>query len=368
MSAIFNQVTIIGVGLIGGSFGMAIKKDGLANRVIGVDVVPGNLDLAVELQAIDQGYVEFNDEASQADLVILAAPITTNEAILRIIKSRLQPGTVVTDVGSTKADFVYASEQILGDDCYFVGGHPMAGSETAGVKGADPYLFENAIYVLTPTTHTDDQTLERVKHLTNAVGSRVMVMDPHEHDLLVAAVSHLPHLIASTLVNAVATIEEQHPLALLLAAGGFRDTTRIASGNPVLWKDICFSNKEQLLKMVGVFQESLQTFKNQLQNKQELDFENNLALAKDVRSKIPAKLKGYWPFLDEIIVMIPDKPGTIGQVAIILGEQGVNIDDIEILKVREGEGGSLRLGFASLGAAEQAIRILGDHGLMARAR
>ncbi len=368
MPALFRKVAIIGVGLIGGSLGMAIKKDKLADWVIGVDVENQELQLAKELRAIDAGYLEFTDQVADADLVVLAAPITINFNILETIKPKLKPGTIITDVGSTKGDFVRACQSVLGDQYFFVGGHPMAGSETTGVKGADPYLFENAIYVLTPTKETDATALTRVKLLCEGIGSRLVEIDPDEHDLLVAAISHLPHLVASTLVNSVAAIEDAHPHALMLAAGGFRDTTRIASGNPRLWRDICFSNQDQLLRMISIFKENLNSFETQLRGTLKQEFEQSMAQAKDVRAKIPAKLKGYWPFLEEIVVTIPDKPGLIGKVAAILGRQGVNIDDIEILRVREGEGGSLRLGFAQVDAADKAVKILGEHGFLARAR
>lgn len=369
MTVIFDQVAIFGVGLIGGSLGMALKKHGLANQVIGFDVDQENIELAIELQAIDQGYINIQESLlSKVDLVVLAAPITVNVEILKTIKPYLKPGVVITDVGSTKAEFVAECEALLGSDYFFVGGHPMAGAEIAGVKGADPYLFENAIYILTPTKLANKKATAQLQDLFQQVGARVMLIDPDEHDFVVAAISHLPHLVASTLVNAVAEIERQHPLSLVLAAGGFRDTTRIASGDPELWKDICFSNKEKLLKVIEIFKEQLTLFEEQLELGAVEEFKGNLELAKEVRAKIPAKMKGYWPFLDEIIVTIPDRPGTIGQVAAILGEQGINIDDIEILRVREGEGGSLRLGFASLGSADKAIEILGKHQLLARKR
>lgn len=369
MKAVFHRVAIFGVGLIGGSLGMAIKKHGLAEQVIGFDIDQANLQLAVELQAIDQGFVQVEPEQlSEADLVVLAAPITVNLNILKSIKAYLKPEVIITDVGSTKADFVKACEELLTEEHHFVGGHPMAGAEVAGVQGADPYLFENAIYILTPTERTKQHVTIKLQYFFEKIGARVMLIDPIEHDLLVASISHLPHLIASTLVNTVASMEEDHPLALVLAAGGFRDTTRIASGDPSLWKDICFSNREQLLKMIQLFKEQLLILEKQLAASERDEFEASLAKAQKTRAKIPAKMKGYWPFLDEIIVTIPDRPGTIGQVAAILGEQGINIDDIEILRVREGEGGSLRLGFATMGAADKAIEILAKHDLVARKR
>lgn len=364
---LFGRVVIIGVGLIGGSLGMAIKKDHLAQEVIGVDVNVENLKLAKELQAVDGFSLEY-DVVKEADLVVLAAPITVNCDVIAKIAQLLKPDAIVTDVSSTKGSFVTECESFLEGTAHFVGGHPMAGSEQGGVKGADAYLFENAIYILTPTKITNQDALDRMEKLVTTIGSKCLLINPDEHDLLVAAVSHLPHLVASALVNTVAELETKYPLTLSLAAGGFRDTTRIASGNPQLWQEICFANRDQLLHMLRSFQEEVDQFIQSLEDEKQGQFKAELALAKDVRDRIPAKLKGYWPFLEEVLVNIPDQPGTIGQVAAILGAQDVNIDDIEILHVREGEGGSLRLGFAKQGSAKKAIKVLNNHGFLARTK
>ncbi len=365
MAIIFEQVVIIGVGLIGGSLGMALRKHQLANQVVGIDLDTKNLAVAKDLGAVDvydTGYTP----VETADLVILAAPVFTNLKILKNILKHLPPHAIVTDVGSTKSEFVAQAEKLLAGRNTFIGGHPMAGAETAGIVGADPYLFENAIYLLTPTEHTQQNALTKVNGLVEQIGAKTMMVDPDTHDLVVAAISHLPHLVAASLVQTAAQINASNPITLALAAGGFKDTTRIASGNPGLWKDICFSNKQRISHVISIFQSNLDNLRQTLVSDSEQEFEENLAYAKLTRDKIPAKLKGYWPFLDEIIVTIPDRPGMIGQVAAILGGKGINIDDIEILRVREGEGGTLRLGFAQIGASKKAVQILNSHGFVTR--
>ncbi len=367
MRTIFDKVVIVGIGLIGGSIGMALKKQTVIQKIIGVDINQDNLELAIKLQAIDEGYLGIAKEVFEdADLVILAAPISVNIDLLKKIKPFLTKGTIVTDVGSTKEGFVNKCEEILGHEIYFVGGHPMAGSEIAGVRGADPYLFENAIYILTPTSQTDLESLNKMIELVENLGARKVILKPEEHDLLVATISHMPHLVAASLVNTINLVHDDQSKALLLAAGGFRDTTRIASGNPKLWRDICFNNKSKLLQVIKQFKECIERFESNLEYEKPQEFIELLTEAKEIRDDIPAKLKGYWPFLEEIIVMIPDKPGMIAKVASELSIEGINIDDIEILRVREGEGGSLRLGFASLGSAKRAVQILGGHGIIAR--
>lgn len=366
MGVLFNKIAVIGVGLIGGSLGMAIKNAELANQVIGIDINQDNLKQAEKLQAIDVSTTSNYDVLSDVDLVILAASISSNISILKNIKPYLKEGVIITDVGSTKNNFVDVCEEVLSSQGYFIGGHPMAGSEVAGVKGADPYLFENALYILTPTEKTNQEALEKLQNLVIRIGAKVFIISPQEHDLIVASVSHLPHLIAATLVNTVAKIQQDHPDTLLMAAGGFRDTTRIASGSPDLWRDICFNNSHQLLQLVEVFKTTLEDFEVCLRDYKSDTFKVGLEKAKKIRDEIPAKLKGYWPYLEEIIVTIPDKPGMIAQVASILGKRGINIDDIEILRVREGEGGSLRIGFASMGSANRAVEILREYGIIAR--
>ena len=367
MVTIFHKVVIVGIGLIGGSIGMALKKQGATQKIIGLDIDQNNLETAIQLQAIDEGYLVITKEVFKgADLVILAAPISVNINLLKEIKPLLDKATIVTDVGSTKEGFVKKCEEILGNEFYFVGGHPMAGSEIAGVKGADPYLFENAIYILTPTSRTSLTALNKMLELVEYLGARKVILKLEEHDLLVATISHLPHLVAASLVNTIGKVHDDQSKALLLAAGGFRDTTRIASGNPKLWRDICFNNKGKLLEVIKQFKECIENFESNLEFENPKDFIELLAEAKETRDDIPAKLKGYWPFLEEVIVMIPDKPGMIAKVASELSAAGINIDDIEILRVREGEGGSLRLGFASLGSAKKAVQILAEHGIIAR--
>ena len=201
MPALFSKVAVVGVGLIGGSFGMALRRTNLASEIIGVDLCAETLRLAVEREAIDQGFYELSLGVKDADLVVLAAPISYNLELLQKMKPYLKEGAIVTDVGSTKGDFVQKAELLLSPDQFFVGGHPMAGSEIGGIKRADPYLFENAYYLLTVTEKTDPKALDLVKSLAEGIGGRVLLDDPDDHDLMAAAISHLPHLIASTLLK-----------------------------------------------------------------------------------------------------------------------------------------------------------------------
>lgn len=368
MSKVFERICIIGIGLIGGSLGMAVIRRGLADEVVGVDVSIENLELARETGAIHRGTIDPAAGVQGANLVVLATPVGAYRNIFKLIAPHLAPGTIVTDVGSTKERVVREAEELLSPQTAFVGGHPMAGSEQAGVKGADPYLFENAVYLLTPTAQTNELALHKVSTLCAALGARVMNFAPVEHDRMVAAVSHLPHLIAATLVNTVGRVRQEYPHTLLLAAGGFRDTTRVAMGNPAMWRDIFLSNREHVLDMIGKFRETLSAIEEDIRGNAGESIYRGLEAAGELRKQVPAKLKGYWPELYEIVITVPDQPGMIAQVAAILAEEDINISDIEILRVREGEGGTIRLGFTAPGSDEAAVRILRSKGIMAKRR
>ncbi|SFQ96611.1 prephenate dehydrogenase [Desulfoscipio geothermicus] len=358
-----ERCTIIGVGLIGGSLGLALNERGLAGHICGVDLHRENLDMALAAGAINE-IAELPEAVTGADLVILAAPVGATPPILRQIKDYLQPGAVITDVGSTKQDVVARAEEILDSNC-FVGGHPMAGAETAGFAGADPYLFENAFYLLTPTTRTDPTALGLVRGMVDAIGGVVMEMTPREHDLMTAAISHLPHFVAVATVAAVAGMPVGER-AMALAAGGFRDTTRVAAGSPRMWRDIFLSNRKQVLQALEYFQNAVDELKAAVYRKDEEKLMNILTGASATRRKLPLRPKGYLPCIYEIVVTVPDRPGIIAMLAGLLGEAGINISEIEILRAREGYGGTIRIGFATVEEQERALQVLRNKDIKCR--
>lgn len=364
----FNKVAIIGVGLIGGSIGMSVLGRGLAQEVIGIDTSMDIINLALETMAITKGTVEIPDGVKDADLIVIATPVGLSGEIIKKVLPHIKTGAIITDVGSTKNEIVSIAKKIMPPDKYFVGGHPMAGSEQAGIIGADRYLFENAIYILTPTVDTNQNALAKVKGLYTDMGARTIELDPEDHDLMVAAVSHLPHLVAAALVNTVGNIQQEKEQTMLLAAGGFRDTTRIASSHPIMWRDICITNKEAIHKTLQEFRLVLDEFEAELNNCNGPKLEEQFQRARELRQTIPEKVKGYLPVLHEIVVTVPDKPGMIAEVATILGEKGININDIEILRVREGEGGTIRLGFSDEINQDEAISVLRSRGIVAKVR
>lgn len=251
----FNKVTIIGVGLIGGSIGLAMKKKRLARRIVGVTKHKQSLQKACKLGAIDQGSLNLRDAVRGSDLVILATPIRSIIRITKSIVKYLDKGCILTDVGSTKGLVVKELEKILPKDIHFVGGHPLAGSEQRGVDSASADLFKDSFWIITRTKKTKPQALARTRDLLKALQANVLVISPNEHDKVVSEISHLPHILASCLVNSV------RGKYLPLAASGFKDATRVASSDPTIWEDICLTNRKMIIKAIEEFISNLSALK-----------------------------------------------------------------------------------------------------------
>ncbi len=363
-NGVFKQVSIIGVGLIGGSIGLSIRARNLAERVQGVGRNAKNLHRAVELGAIDSYTTDLAIGVRDAELLIIAAPVSSIFRIIEEAAPHLKPGTIVTDVGSVKEEIVTFAESTLPKGVHFVGGHPMAGSEQTGVLAADRYLFEGAYYILTPTPKTNKKAFAEMHRFAESIGCRVVEMDPPAHDQAVAEVSHLPHLVACTLVNAVSNAPDAAN-ALSLAAGGYRDTTRIAAGDPEMWTAIFSNNREKLLKTLDLFQKELLNVSALLSNSsdEEQALQQWLEKAKRQRQALPGKMKGFLHDLYEMVITISDQPGTIATVTNALATKNINIADIEILRVREGEGGTVRLAFSREEDRGKATLVLKELGI-----
>ncbi|WP_197079041.1 prephenate dehydrogenase [Candidatus Syntrophocurvum alkaliphilum] len=354
------NVTIIGVGLIGGSLALSLKDSPLINKIIGIDTNEEGLKKAVSSGIIDTA-LNLKQGVSDADIIFICTPLSTYSTILNEIKDNLKTGVIVTDVGSTKQKVMQLYQEILSDEVIAIGGHPMAGSETGGLEGADKYLFENAIYVLTPFNNTDEKYIDILKQVLSATGAKIKVLEPVQHDFTVAIISHVPHITAAALVN----LTKGNPNDLMLAAGGFRDTTRIASSNIKIWEDIIFTNKNQLIPALESLINILTDYKEIIENNQLKGLSEYLTSAKTIRDSIPAIRKGLLPSFVDIICIVPDKPGIIGQVGLLLGNIGINIVDIEILRAREGDGGTMRIGVPTLKDAEEAIKKLSKENIKA---
>lgn len=365
---LFGKTSIIGVGLMGGSLGMALRNRSVAGEVVGFFRDPDKIEKAVELGAVDRGTLHLREAVENADLVVVATPVGLSPALVQEILPLLKPGCIITDLGSTKGEITENIEKILPPDIKFVGGHPMTGSEESGVEAANPYLLENAIYVLTASEKTDTAALQVIKLMVEEIGAQCMIMDPREHDLLVAAVSHLPHMTAALLVNTLPDTGADLKKALFLAAGGFRDTTRIAMSSPDMWRDICLSNREMILKLLEIFKNKIQELEQLLEQRDGESLIKEFQKARETRLNIPRRVKGLLPGIYDLVVLVADVPGVIGKMATLFGNKGINIKEIEILKSREEEGGSIRFSFSTLEERDRAFTVLEEEGFKAVAR
>jgi cyclohexadieny/prephenate dehydrogenase len=267
---LFDKIAVIGLGLIGSSLCWRIKRDGLARHVAGYARTKATRDKAMELGFVDGAHETAADAVIDADLIILCAPIGANAAIAREIGPTLKPGAIVTDVGSVKVCVIRDIGPHLPDGVHLVPGHPVAGTEHSGPESGFPELFEDRYCILTPPPGANTDAVERVAALWRRAGSNVELMEPHHHDRVLAVTSHLPHLISFTIVGTAADLETQlrreNPDAsdvvetrevIKFSAGGFRDFTRIAASDPVMWRDIFLNNKDAVLELLGRFTEDI---------------------------------------------------------------------------------------------------------------
>lgn len=350
------NVGIIGLGLIGGSLALALKKNCRADcQIYGLDLDADTVNRALNLEIIDQSLSA--EAIGSCGIIFICTPLSVVPNVIDQIRNHLRPGTIVTDVGSVKSPTMSLFSELLPAGVTGIGGHPMAGSDKSGLSAADSHLFENAVWVLTPPNGGSDEEMAVLTQLLAGTGASIRIMTPEQHDLVVSRVSHLPHLAAVCLVNNLLTGED----CLGLAGGGFRDTTRIASSQADLWADILISNRAQVMASLDGLVEKLAEMRHTLSSGQRHELVDLLQSAKEVRDSIPWRRESLRHAVD-VIAMVPDQPGIIGRLGLLLGDAGININDMQVLGVRDEDEGSLRLAIPE-GQAEQAVDLLGAAGI-----
>lgn len=361
---LFDTVSIIGVGLLGGSLAAAFKRSDVTERIIGISS-PRSIEKAKELEIIDQGYgyQELAQGLNQSELIILCTPIVNIIELMPKVASCAHPNALITDVGSTKREIMATAAKCFPKGMTFIGGHPMAGSEKSGVSATDPFLFENAIYVLTPDDKTPKDKLDKLSRGFSCIGAQVVILQPDLHDQIAATISHLPQMLAIGLVNLIESVPEHQSIYLRLAAGGFRDMTRIASSPFAMWRDIYATNADLIQQKLDEYIALLKQFK-ELVGQEALG--DRYTTANRLRDTIPKDTKGFLFPLPNVLVVTKDKPGILARMTKALADHNINISDIEVLKVREGEGGTIRLSVKDNTQAEKAVQILREQGFEAR--
>lgn len=319
-----SRANVLGLGLIGGSVALALRH-------LGYEVGGADADSHKSADAFARGIISHQGLYPDAEITFVATPVGT---VTEGVQEALGATTgVVTDVGSVKA---HVSQAIK--DPRFVPGHPMAGSELDGLDGADPEMFNGAVWVLTPNRASTDEAFSVVAGVVTKMGAEVVALDPIKHDDLVAVVSHVPHLTASTLMRLADDMSEEHLALLRLAAGGFRDMTRIASGRPGIWLDICDQNKDAILRGLDLLIEGLTDMRDVVQSGDRQGLLKRLDQARSARMNLPT---GAGPVenLVEVRIPIPDRPGSAADVFTLSGELAVNIYDFEVVHSAEGDRG-----------------------------
>jgi len=357
MESVVRTVTVIGVGLVGGSLCSALSRRGVEVR--GVSSAD-TLQKALEMHIITRGfeYDRLPEALQESEVVFVCTPLLDIGERLPVIFDHAERGSIVTDAGSTKAVICGIAEECVKRGVYFVGGHPMAGSERRGVDHANPYLFYDAVWVLTPISSTPRKVTRRLSSVVSSLGANVMILPPAFHDRIAASVSHLPQLLAVSLINHLAGKDDD--LFRNLAAGGFRDMTRIASSSYDMWRDIIKTNGTEIMEALSDFRQDLDKLADNLQNDQYL--EGAFRRARQERETIPRYSKGFLTPLVDIRVSVQDKPGELAKITNVIYYNGVNIKDIEIVTIREGEGGILRIGFSLKAEAAKAAEVLKSIG------
>lgn len=343
-AAVPRRAQVIGTGLIGGSVAAALRSRGW--RVTGADADPAQAERAQRL-----GIVDAVGEDPDAEITFVATPAG---AVVDVARRALAAGGVVTDVAGIKGPIAAALA-----DPRFVGGHPMAGSEQQGLDGADPDLFQGATWVLTPTATTDAGAYATVQSVAASLGALVVAVEPDRHDRLVALVSHVPHLAAATLMNLAADSALEHGTLLRLAAGGFRDMTRVAAGDPGIWPDVCGDNREAIVATLDHLIDALSELRRTVDAADRDTLLKHLERASEARRNLPVGAPAPSESV-EVRVPVPDRPAVLAEVTTLLAEVGVNIFDVEI--AHSAEGGGVLVLVVSASAAPVARELLTGRG------
>jgi len=351
----------IGLGLIGGSIARALKERVEDVFIIGYDIYPEGLMAALEDQVVDVVCDHIDEQFGSCDYVFLCAPVQKNAENLKAVSKYLDSRCIITDVGSVKTQ-IHEQVKELGLDAQFIGGHPMTGSERVGYINSKALLLENAYYILTPTDKVSKEQVDGYKQLVLQMGAIPLILNHKQHDYVTAAVSHLPHVIASSLVNLVRDSDSEEGIMKMIAAGGFKDITRIASSSAAMWQQICLTNTGNILSLLDDYITSLQQMKRLLEAHEEDGLYHFFDEARIYRDSFISASSGPIKISYSMNVDIADEPGALASIATILALNNISIKNIGIVHNREFEGGVLRIEFYDEEAVNKAETVLTGKG------
>jgi len=337
-------IGFFGLGLIGGSIARSIRKYHPDYTLIAYNHNYGTVELAIKEQIIDIGAKEIDHTFDNCDIIYLCMPVSLNAAYLSKLKPYLKPGCILTDVGSVKGD-IHRAVRELSLEKFFIGGHPMAGSEKTGFANSTDHLLENAYYAITPCECTSKEALTCLYTLTKSIKAIPIVLNPDEHDYAVANISHLPHMIASGLVNLIAKSDSEKETMKTIAAGGFKDITRIASSSPVMWQQICLTNRENIVKTMDAYISYFSEIRNAVEKGDADYLYHFFEQARIYRNSIPTKATGPITKIYAIYCDLVDEAGSLAKVAVVLAKHHISIKNIGITHTRGFEEETLRIEF-----------------------
>ena len=355
------KIGFIGLGLIGGSIAKAIRQAEPDYELVAYDIDEKAVALAVKEGIINRALPAVNEAFGECDMVFLCAPVTQNDENLTKLAGVMKEGAILTDVGSVKGD-IHKHIETMGLSARFIGGHPMAGSEKTGFENARANLFENAYYMITPTEKTKPEALESYKCLVQKIGALPLVLSPKKHDYATGAISHLPHVIAAALVNLVRKEDAQDGVMKMIAAGGFRDITRIASSSPAMWEAICMTNTENIVELLDAYIQSLSDIRETITARDGQEIYDFFSQARDYRDSFNVTVDGPIRKVYAYHVDIPDEAGSLAKIATFLAGHQISIKNIGIIHNREYEEGVLRIEFYDNEAKEKAGQVLEAFG------
>lgn len=352
-----HKIGFIGLGLIGGSIAKAIRQYYPDYEIVAFDKSKETLALATQDSVIDVAATTIDDNFYHCDYIFLCAPVAFNTAYLSQVSKYLEGDCILTDVGSVKTS-IHKEVESLGLEEYFIGGHPMAGSEKSGFANSKAMLIENAYYILTPTTKVSKEKIDRYEKFVADLKAIPVILDYNEHDYVTGTISHLPHIIASTLVNFVKDTDTKDELMKNLAAGGFKDITRIASSSPTMWQHILLKNKDYVSKILSEYIETLKDAKALIDAEDEPGIYHMFDSSRNYRNSIPSSSSGPIKKVFSIYCDIIDEAGGIAAIATILASNGISIKNIGIVHNREFEEGVLRIEFYDEESSKRASELL----------
>lgn len=355
-----KKIGFIGLGLIGGSIAKAVRQYHPSCEILAFDKNKETLALAVQEGIIHTSCSSIDDNFRDCTYIFLCAPVSYNTAYLNQVKNYLSPDCILSDVGSVKTS-IHKKVIALELEENFIGGHPMAGSEKSGFVNAKPHLIENAYYILTPSAKVSREKVNTYRDFVASLKALPVILDYQEHDYVTGTISHLPHILAASLVNFVKNHDTQDELMKMLAAGGFKDITRIASSSPVMWQQVCLKNKENISRILEEFIQTLTDAKQAVDQSEENTLYSMFESSRDYRNSMPDGSAGPIKKQFAVYCDIIDEAGGIATIATILASNMVNIKNIGIIHNREFEEGVLRIEFYDENASGKATELLKKH-------